>query len=166
MTLVLTAPERIAVMLEDIEDMKHAFWTHQKAIDTAVRPCCLVRIDEGSFPANGNTDIEAEETYVIDYIGYPFDQGEAHNWELQARQHAYDIYLYFFQRPSLQFSNNLGNQPATLIGLNGVKWSRFSRRSPIALMTGNGIEQPFWGFTYSLGVFSGRNVREILVPRT
>ncbi len=166
MTLILTAPERIAIMLEDIPLMKNAFWKHQKAIDTAVRPCCLVRIDEASFPANGATDVETEESFVIDYIGFPFDQGEENMYELQARQHAFDVYLYFFERTQLQFTNDRGRQPAKLRPLDRVKWARLTRRSPVALMTGNGIEVPFWGFTYGISVISGRNVPEKLVART
>lgn len=166
MTVLLTAPERIAIMLEDIPGINHAYWTEQKAIDTAQRPACLISIDEGSFPANGNTDVETEETYTIDYVGFPFDQGESAAYELQARQHAFGVYEYFFARPGLQFTNDRGRQPAKLRQLQYVKWSRLARRSPVALMTGHGIEIPYWGFTYGLTVFSGRDIKEILVPRT
>lgn len=168
MTVILTAPERISLMCEDVAGIKHGYWKTQKSIDPAERPCCLIRIDEGTFSGEPKaaTDVEAEETYIIDYIGMQFDQGKEHRFEMEARQHAFDLYMYFFQRPSLQFTNSLAKPDLSpLIGLAFVKWARISRRSPIALMTGNGIETPFWGFTYAVGVFSGRTVKEILVPR-
>lgn len=165
MSVILTAPPRIAMMVEDIPLMKKGFWQEQKAISTEQRPCCLVRIDEGQYPKSGSSDVPGEEVFVIDYIGLPFDQGESHKYEMQARQHAYDIFLYFMQCPGLQMLNRRNRQSGQLGYLDQVQWSRISRRSPVNLMVGNGIEIPFWGFSYGLTVFSVETIREVLVPK-
>lgn len=166
MTLILTAPERLSFLCLDIDArIKYAFWTMQHNLDLAKRPAFLIKIDEASFPQVANSIVEPDETYVIDYIGQQFDQGEANTYELMTREIAYKTFHYFFGRTQLQFTNTLARQPAQLTALNGVKWARMTRRSPVNIMTGNGITEPFWGFSYSITLTEGIRVNEQLVAK-
>lgn len=166
MSIVLTAPERLSIMLIDAStQVKDAFEYTQKDLDTAIRPCWVIKIDEATFPGIAENTVDFEETYVMDYVGPKFDQGEGHVYEIQARTIWMNTFTYFFSHKQLQFSNNRGLEPTQLTQLSGVKFARISRRSPITIMTGDGIAEPFWGFTMSLVVTGSVKIDEVLVPR-
>src|SRR5689334_5449858 len=106
MTLILTVPDRLAIMCEDVDNrIVKAFKYVPNDIDQAMRPAFLVKVDEATFPQVANSVVEPEETYVMDYIGQKYQAGEDDVWEKLTREIADKFFTYFFGRTQLQFTN-------------------------------------------------------------
>mgnify|MGYP006391934899 CR=1 FL=1 len=161
MSLLLTAPERLCIMLKDCDDaVIAAYHLHQDDIDYVERPCFLVTSGEATYeqaPESASEQVAVTETYTIDYIGEPFkgtEQDYADFHELEARRIAYNAIVYLLKHPNLQFSNVRHLEETDLPPLDGVFWARPESRSVITLMQRAGREEAFWGFTISYSMRS------------
>jgi hypothetical protein len=167
MTLILTAPTRLALMLTDAHpDIKTSFPTWQDNISNLRRPAWDVQIGEATYDPQAANYEEGTEEYLLSLIGEKYVAGSSETHELQARSIVEATWRYFVERPNLQFANDRGLEAAPLSGLNGVYESRLSRRSNVTLMRRGGGEaggeEEFWGATYTLRVRFGLSVMEML----
>ncbi len=160
MSLLLTAPDRLCLMLRDCDDdVVAAYHTHQDSLDYVERPCFLVTPGEASYAASEGAPEQAmvDENFTIDFIGEPFtgtEQDFADFYELQARRIAVKAVVYLLRSPNLQFVNQRGLETEPLASLNGVLWCRPESRSEVALMTRGGNDEAFWGFSINLSMRS------------
>lgn len=157
MSLLLTAPERLCLMLKDCDEaVVAAYHLYQDDIDYVERPCFLVSSGEATYeqpPESASEQVAVTENFTIDYIGEPFkgtEQDYANYFELEARRIAFNAIVYLLKHPNLQFSNIRHLEPAPLRDLEGVFWARPDSRSAITLMQRSGREEAFWGFSISL----------------
>lgn len=158
---LLTAPERLAYMLVDSNpNIVAAYYTYIHNLDMIERPSYIIGSGEASYSVTQETSLNqasVEEDYEIAFVGEHFKGTEedfGHEFEFQARQAANDAVLYLLRHANMQFSNTRGLQPSALPALEGIKWIRPTRRSRVTLMTREGIEASFWGFTIGLSVRS------------
>ena len=157
MSVLLTAPARLCLMLKDCDEgVVEAYHLYQDDIDYLERPCFLVTSGEATFeqsPESSPEQIAITENFTLDYIGEPFkgvvEQDYAAYHELEARRIAYNAILYLLKHPNLQFSNVRHLEPAALNVLGGIFWARPDSRSAITLMQRGGKEEAFWGFSIS-----------------
>lgn len=168
MSVVLTAPERLALMLKDCDErVTAAYPLYVTDIDfDFLRPAWIVTAGEASYALNSETSVSQasiDEDYELTYVGH-IATGTEQDWnsyyERVAREIANNAVVYLLRAPNLQFPNLRGLADNALPPLNGVLWSRPQRRSQITLMTRESLEQPFWGFSISLSVRSMLSVDE------
>lgn len=158
MSVILTAPERLCLMLKDCDEgVVQAYHLYQDDIDYVERPCFLVTSGEATYeqaPESAAEQVAITETFSLDFIGEPFkgvvEQDYAAYHELEARRIAYNSILYLLKHPNLQFSNVRKLEEKALPPLDGVFWARPDSRSAITLMQRGGKEEAFWGFTINL----------------
>lgn len=161
MSVLLTAPERLCLMLKDCDEaVVEAYHLYQDDIDYPERPCFLVSSGEATFeqaPDSASEQVAITESFTIDFIGEPFkgvEQDYDGYHELEARRIAYNSILYLLKHPNLEFSNVRELESESLPPLDGVFWARPDSRSAITLMQRSGREEAFWGFSISLSMRS------------
>lgn len=165
MTLILTIPQRLAIMAADSTPLiKDASDEFQKSLDTAKRPFVLVEIGSGEYPGVAAGTEEPIETFEMTLISSKAGQGAKGDAEKELRVLTDALIAYFQKHTSLQFPNNLKRQPAALGALSGVKWSRLFMRDYCGLVVRGdvGIE-PFWGTKFSFRCIEAISAQEEIV---
>lgn len=175
MTLIYSAPERLAMMLTDSNDnIVVSYHTHQDDIDFPERPAYIIRWGDADYSVDDETSVNqasVNESCEINLVGEPYkgtEQDYGNYFELQTRQIAFDAVVYLLRHPNMQFSNRRGLRDRALPDLPGVMWMRITNLSRVQLMTREGLENPFWGFTMSLDIRSMLPVDEdevVIVPQ-
>lgn len=161
MSLVLTVPERLSLMLKDCHnEVINAYYLYQDTLDYIERPSWIITSGEASYSVGSNTSegqAEVEESYELALVGEPFtgtEEDVGNFYEIVTREIANAAVLYLLKAPNLQFPNLRNLAPEKLPNLQGVLWMRPQTRSAITLMTREGIDEPFWGFTISINIRS------------
>lgn len=163
MSLILTAPERLALMAYDASTLVRFtnYWFTEQ-VDDDMRPAVLVEVGEGDFPGTASNVEAPVETYELSIIGQTFagaDGNQQH--EAEVRRVSSDIVNYFFKRTQLQFSNQRSRSGYTELGpLVGVQHARI-RRGLINAMTKADMP-PFWGCQITVTVTEFAEAMEIL----
>lgn len=167
MSVFLAAPQRLALMMRDSNpNIVEAYYLYVDNLDYIKRPSYIIAAGSASYSINDSTTVSqasVEEDYEIYYVGEPFKSTEedfGNVFELQTRQAAFDAIVYLLRHPNLQFSDTRGLYGKPLPNLRGVFWARPQSRSPVAIMTREGIEEPFWGFSISLSLKTMLSVDE------
>jgi len=164
--LLLDAPQRIADMAYDSSSLIR-FTAHlrQSSLDSLKRPAVLVEANDAEYPPTAAGIEKPTETFILSVVGQKYGVGAPGAAELELRQVAHDLAVYFWRRSQLQFSNLRGAKSSELPPLTGVESSRLSRRSFVTTVTrGEDGEGSFWGTEFTLTLTLAARALEVLVP--
>lgn len=153
MTVLLTAPARLALMLVDAHvDVVSAYSTWQDDIDTIQRPAWLITHQGGEAlrPEGAVSSDLFSESYRLEFFGKMFGMGLEDEYELQARSIVASTIDYFRRHPQLQFSNERGLEAAGLPVLQGVQWINL-QFSPVTLYK-QAEDDAFWGGVMTINI--------------
>lgn len=164
MALILTAPDRLALMMFDChQSIMASYHLVQDNIDYVERPCFLISVEGANFPGVSSEQSQSEESFRLDYIGQTFNTGHAHEYEILAREVADAAVRYVIEHDRLQFSNQRGVQPNKLSPIPHVKWTNIDNRGPITLMQRDGVDEAFWGFSIDITITASYPYEEKLI---
>lgn len=170
MTVLATAPQRIALMLKDADSrIRNSWYTERLAVDQAERPAWVVRDGDDSQYEVGGLSAQAavgwNETYTAELHGPYFGAGVKDEKELELRAIVANTLRYFYAHPRLQFSNLRADPALTpLPMLQGVLYCTF-RKEHAGLYVPPGFEesQTAWGVRLHITIFGKSGAREVLV---
>lgn len=145
MTLLTTAPQRLAMMALDASDeLIYATDEFRETLDSSLRPGVLVEIGDGEYAGDASGARAGTETYTLSIIGNKRGQGGVGDEEeRRTRQIVNDIVLYFLKHTQCQMSNDRGKQAQAYPPLSWVKWMTVRRGGVNPSAKGN--EEDFWG---------------------
>lgn len=164
MTLLLTAPQRLAIMAKDASPLfKFSSDEFQETLDSLLRPAVLVEIGAADYPPIAQNVEEPTEEYSLTVIGMKYGQGARSEAETQLRVLVDALITYFFTRTQLQFTNDRSLEAAPLGPLLGVKWARLYRRELVTTVTRSEGDGAFWGSTLNVRITAQVLAHEVLV---
>jgi len=164
MTLILTAPQRLAIMAKD-SDTRFVFATDKfvATLDDSQRPAALILVGSGDYPPVASQVEKPTEIYTIEIHGKKFGQGAVTDAEAETENRSLtaSVITYFIKRSQLQFSNTRTLEAADLPALAGVESFRLRRDVLVPLEKGN--ESPFWGCVITVTIVTIEQALEVLV---
>ncbi len=157
---ILTAPERLAKMMIDCnDDIVAAYHYTQAAIDQIERPCFIIFVEGAEYPQDTTDEEIVEQSYSIAYVGHAYSSPEDNDfsieYEIQARQVAYDSVLYLLEHQQLSLENrrNLSVlSDGSLPSLDSILGLKINSRSAVTLFARDAVNEAFWGFTIDITV--------------
>lgn len=166
MSLILTVPERLALMCTDAHPSIVASYSeYVEQLDSLQAPAWVIEVGEGSYSGGAEGDADFTENYVLSLIGKPLGQGALAEYELQMRAIVDSTIRYFLRHSQLQFSNERALEGlAPLQPLNDIKHFTL-RRSP-ATLSSKGVNENFWGTQLTLEIVGATQYTPVLIPRT
>lgn len=167
MSVMTTAPERIALMLRDSDPrVASSHFDFQKSIDTIDRPAWLVSDQSGEYTmqSSGQAVNWFTESYMCEFFGELYNTGREGEYEAIMKDMVRNAIIYFARRPRLQFTNDRAIAGLTeLPTLRYVKHITIRRDAASLMTTGGGEERAFWGSKIYITVNGGIEADEALV---
>jgi hypothetical protein len=166
MTLVRTAPARIALLAEDSHpSIKNSYYRWQQNFDLSKRPLFYTRLLSTSYPITASEDEEPQESYSLEYVGEPFKQDCAREDEQMTWEVYESCILHFLQRRFLQYTNERQTpNRVKLPNLPGLKYQRLDVSQVPDIVVKFSDNQPFWGFALTINLTESLSYEEKVVP--
>lgn len=169
MTLILTVPARLALMLYDADThIVKSFEGHQKAIDPLMQmPAWEVSDGGGNYDTASSQVWNPQETYTATLIVAQYGEGVRdertfiNQYETATRGIMHNTVRYFLARPDLVFSDDRNSGAGRLAALVGVKFSKISR-DPCAIYGNDDGSGKFYGAKLTFTIIEELVVKRIL----
>lgn len=162
MTFLLSAPERLVLMIKDATNEAHLVTDEfVESIDGVIRPAVLVEEDGGEYPPTASNLSYPTEPYTILVVGQNAGSDGNRQYQLEVRRITHAVVQYLMRHNQLQMSNERSLQPASLPSLAGVMHTHL-RRGAVMLAT-RGAQDAFWGCEITLTIFGVREAMERIV---
>ena len=162
MTVLLTAPQRLAIMAKDADPrIVYSTDKYQETLDSVQTPAVLIDIGESNYPPTAASIEFPEEIYKIILVTGKYGQGAQDELEQTNRELADIIHLYFLRRTLLQFPNQRELEPGKLPALVFVRHARTNRSNGPTVLQRESFG-PFWGCEFTVAIASITNVLEQL----
>lgn len=168
MTVIDTAPQRLALMLMDADErIRNAFYTERDGVDQAERYAWVIRDGDNSDYMGASGAQAAHnftETYDCELYGPYFGMGAGGEHELEMRAIVKNTIEYFAACPRLQFQNLRSLQPAPLGPLQRVLWISLRREHAGKYLPPSHDEsQMAWGFILHVTIVGKMGIPEVLI---
>jgi len=154
MSVLLTAPTRIAKMLLDASDTVVATYTEDEYdIDVIQRPAWVVFDSGGQFMQNEFSEGVAQwtESFNLELYGNSFGTGLQHESLLKVKNIVVDTVKYFLRNQQLQYEDRRGIEGQRFRALENVMHITLSRE-PVTLYDAPDKEDKVFGARMSLTV--------------